>query len=316
MMQRFSDELLASLKGKRCLVTGAAGMVGRHVVELLSEIGADVTPTDMRSVVGSTMLVADLRYFDLCERMTEGMDCVFHVAGLKGSAKDTSEHASRYFVPMLQMDTNILEACHLNKVPQVVFTSSIGAYAVGATALMEFDAFNGQPMDIPGWAKRMGDLQISLYCKEYGYNWAVVRLAHIYGPWDKFTEDAMFIPSLLARLKRGDKQIELLGTGTSERDFLYAEDTAEGIIRALIKGTKGDVVNLGSGKGFSIRKVAGIVNSFIPFHYRFNGLGQSYSHRVLDIHRAKKRLGWKPRTSLEDGLRRTWEWLKAQEGGG
>lgn len=307
------NPLLEGLKGKRCLVTGAAGMIGRQVIRLLREAGVDVEPTDARSVAGQTILLADLSHFEVCQHVTKNRDFVFHIAGKKGSAKDTHEHASRYLVPMLQMDANMLRACAENGVPRLVYTSSIGAYAASQQPFKEDVDRDFPPMDPICWAKRMGELQIAMAYKERGLNWGCVRLAATYGPHDTFSEGAMLMPSLMFKIKRGDNPVGM-GSPYPIRDFLYAGDAAEGIIRAAVKGTNGDFVNLGSGTACTVSELVDTIGKVIPFTYTFDTESPAiYQSRVMDINRAKEWLEWEPKVSLEEGLRRTWEWYLQEE---
>ena len=120
----------------------------------------------------------------------------------------------------------------------MLYTSSIGAYQSAEIFREEDSDFGKPPMDMfPGWAKRMAELQVDAYRIQYGLdNFAIVRPSNIYGPGDNFDEaNAMVIPTLMARVKRGDKPVLIWGDGSAVRDFLHATDCARGIILACLR---------------------------------------------------------------------------------
>ena len=308
--------ILTAYRGRRVLVTGGTGMIGREVVRLLADAGARVTSVSMDTLrVHETAehLFGDLTDFAYCKDITRGMDAVCHVAGVKGSVEVTRSKPASFFVPLLMMNTNILEACRVNGVGQVVYTSTIGAYP-SAEVLRESDELeDAPPMDgPPGWAKRMGELQIRAYRIQYGLErFSIVRPTNVYGPGDNFDpRNAMVVPSLMARIASGEDPLVVWGDGSAVRDFAYSEDVAEGVILALHHGTAGRPVNLGSGLETSVRDLVETLHAVVPFSFRFDASKPSgVPRRVMDISRARKLLGYDPRTSLAEGLKRTWDWF-------
>ena len=110
------------------------------------------------------------------------------------------------------MNTNFLEACRLNSVGKIVFTSSIGAYGAAEYFAEENDSIDQPPMDkYPGWAKRIAELQVAAYFQQYGTeNIAVVRPCNVYGPGDNFDpNNAMVIPTLLHRIASGENPVTI-----------------------------------------------------------------------------------------------------------
>jgi GDP-L-fucose synthase len=246
---------------------------------------------------------------------TLGMDCVFHVAGIKGSIEITKSKPASFFVPLLMFNTNVLEAARRNKVEKLVYTSSIGAYS-SAEIFVETENREGPPMDMfPGWAKRMAELQLQAYRQQYGLDWAVVRPCNVYGPGDNFDpNNAMVIPSLMMRIHRGERPIVVWGDGSAVRDFAFSGDVAMGVIQALYYGTRGDFVNLGSGDGYSILKLVETLREFIDFEYKFDASKPSgFPRRVMDINRAREWIHYSPKTSLRTGLEETWNWFKKNQ---
>lgn len=309
------SRILKQLSNKKILVTGGTGLIGRQVVKILCDTGAKVTIVSLDKLIVDNRakhILGDLTNFDFCKKITKSQEYVFHLAGIKGSLEVTLKKPASFLVPLLMMNTNILEASRLNDVAKVVYTSSIGAYA-NSDIFKENDSFEGEPMDkFPGWAKRMAELQIKAYKIQYGLeNFSIVRPCNVYGPGDNFDDkNAMVIPSLMARIKRGDNPVVIWGDGLAVRDFLFSRDAAEGVILALYYGTGGSYVNLGSGKGYSIRKLVETLASFIDFNYIFDITKPSgFAKRVMDINKAKKMIHFKPSTPLATGLNETWEWL-------
>jgi GDP-L-fucose synthase len=246
--------------------------------------------------------------------MCRDMDYVFHIAGIGASVSSARTRIASHLVPMLQMNTNMLEAARRAKAHKVVFTSSVGAYA-DADVFRESDyKLESTPMDFAGWAKRMAEAQIYAYQVEYGLdNFAVVRPPNVYGPGDNFhPEHALVVPSLMFRIRRGDNPVVVWGDGTCERDFVYSRDVAEGIILALWHGMPQPpgFINLGSGRVHSIRDLVETLNSFIDFNYEFDATKPTgVRRRLLDIGLAREHLGYHPTTSLEEGLKLTWDWF-------
>ena len=236
-------------------------------------------------------IYGDLCDFDFCKKITKNVDYVFHIAGIKGSVKVTLEKPASFFVPLLMMNTNILEASRINKVKRLVYTSSIGAYANGSK-LIESNIQSGEPMDTyPGYAKRMAELQIKSYKKQYKLeNYFILRPCNVYGPGDNFDKNAMVIPSLINKITTKKSNVEIWGDGKSVRDFLFSRDAARGILLTIIKGTGKEMfLNLGSGKGFSIKELVVSLRSFINFNYFFNeSKASGYSSRVLNMRKSKK----------------------------
>lgn len=314
------EKVLASFAGKNVLVTGGTGLIGRQIVELLCLAGARVkivSLDEIRVNDKAEHILGDLSSFDFCKEVTRDMDFVFHVAGIKGSIEVTVARPSSFFVPLLMMNTNILEACRINKVQKVVYTSSIGAYAA-AEVFRETENLEGPPMDMfPGWAKRMAELQIQAYNIQYGLtNFSIVRPCNVYGPGDNFDpNNAMVIPSLISRIYNREDPVLIWGDGSAIRDFLYSRDAAEGVILALYYGTNSSFVNLGSGRGYSIKELVETLRSFIDFNYRFDTSKPSgFPRRVMDTSLARKLIHYRPTTSLLDGLKETWQWFCQNHG--
>jgi len=308
-------EILHSFTGKTALVTGGTGLIGRQVVQLLEDAGAAVRIVSLDRITVSSRashIQGDLCNFDTCRQLTKDIDFVFHLAGIKGSVEVTKAKPASFFVPLLMMNTNLLEACRLNKVRKVVYTSSIGAYS-SAEVFKEGENEAGAPMDMfPGWAKRMAEMQVQAYRQQYGNeNFAVVRPCNVYGPGDNFDpKNAMVIPTLMWRVLNQENPVVVWGDGRAIRDFAFSHDVAEGVVLALHHGTRGHYVNLGSGVGVTIRELVETLAQVVPFNYTFDATKPSgFPRRIMDLSRAREWIGYTPSTTLHAGLKLTWDWF-------
>ena len=310
-----AEQVIKSFKDKKVLVTGGTGLIGRQVAAILIGAKANITLVSLDKIKINDQaehIHGDLTDFNFCKDITLNKDYVFHIAGIKGSIDVTVAKPASFFVPLLMMNTNMLEACRINKVEKIVYTSSIGAYA-NAEVFKETNNSEGPPMDMfPGWAKRMAELQIEAYRIQYNLdNFAMVRPCNVYGPGDNFgPENAMVIPALMQRIYSKEDPLMVWGDGSAIRDFAFSRDVAEGVILALYYGTSPGFVNLGSGYGYSIRELIETLRSFIDFNYEFDTTKSSgFPKRVMDISLANKLIQYDPTTSLRDGLKETWEWF-------
>ena len=179
-------------KNQKVLVTGGKGMIGRHLVKILiHEYQANVTVTD---------LPTDLRDRDACAKICKGQDYIFHLAGIKGSPQRCMQSPASFSVPMIQFNANMVEAAYNAGVKWFLFTSSVGVYHPAPTFIEE-DVWKTFPSEndwYAGWAKRIGEMNVEAYIKEYDWNKAsIVRPANVYGPHDNFGQWSMVIPSLI-----------------------------------------------------------------------------------------------------------------------
>lgn len=302
-------------KNQKVLVTGGSGMIGRQLVNLLLERGAKVTVADLNEPINMpseiTFKKVDLRDFNGCKVICEGEDYVFNLVGIKCSPKITLEQPADIMGPMLQFNTNVLEAAMQANVKWYLYTSTVGVYTP-AEIFYEDDVWKGYPSPndwYGGWAKRMGELQCEAYEKQYGEGkCSIVRPANVYGPYDNFdTKNAMVVPSLIRKAQENDI-IEVWGDGSSIRDFIHAKDVARGMIFAVEnKITK--PINLGSGTGVTIKELSEIVANY--FNKPIKWLTDKPSgdaKRIFSMERANS-YGFYPETSIKEGVEDTIKWF-------
>lgn len=302
---------------KHCLVTGGTGMIGRQVCRLLAEQDAKVYSVslelpDKEMIEGVTYYRADLTDMKNCNEYIEGMDIVFHVAGIKGNPRVTESQTDKFYTPMLQMNINVISSAIKYGVDRLVFVSSIGAYPAGHDVYTE--DITGYPMDLPGLAKLAAEEIIRAHIQGAGVTWSIVRPTNVYGPGDNFDiETGMVVPSLIAKAEKIDDvedHIDVWGDGGPIRDFIYAEDVARGILLAAEFGMEDSpFVNLGGKEQLSIDDVVRAICGEFDVRWRYNYEKDSgFSKRVLDRSLARKLWGWEPAVSLEAGIWKTIEW--------
>lgn len=307
----------------RVLITGASGMVGHYLVEKCIEREYSVVATDIRyndvfdkyeDLFRFEFKEADLTNFEKCKEVVKDIDVVFHVAGVKGSPKRAMEQPNDFFTPLLQFNTNMMEAARLEEVEWYVYTSTNGVYAP-ADRMREDDVWKSFPSDndkFAGWAKRIGELQAECYKVHYGLeNISIVRPANIYGKGDNFGEGSMVIPSIVKRVCDGEDPLVCWGDGSPVRDFIHASDVADGILLSYDNKIT-EPINLGSGEGNSIRQLV----EAILFTY-----GKDVSVvwdstkpngdpiRLMDTTRATS-YGFSPKITLHEGIKEIMEYYK------
>ena len=295
----------------KILITGASGMVGKHLVDMCLQKGYFVKGTDIRydDRYGTYsenfhFELGNLNNYQRCLELVNGVDVVFHVAGVKGSPKRAAEQPNDYFTPMLQMNTNMAEAARIGKVEWYVYTSTIGVYQP-AKVFKEDDVWKTFPSEndkYAGWVKRLGELQLDCFETHYGLkNYSIVRPANIYGEYDNFGEESTVIASLV---KKGcnDKLLSVWGDGTPIRDFIHAEDVARGILMSY-ENKITEPINLGSGDGVRIRDIASIVATHYGKEIEYDTTKPNGDEiRLMDMTRANS-YGFTPEVDLETGIK-------------
>lgn len=308
-----------NFNGKRVLVTGGTGLIGRQLVEQLISLGAQVRIASLddpsRAHQDAEFCYVNLMDFESCLKICDKMDYVFHLAGIKGSPGIVMKKAATIFVSFLRFNTNMMEAAWQCGVERYLFTSTIGVYSP-AEVFYEDDVWKTFPSKndwYGGWAKRMGELQAETYNVEHGWDKiAIVRPANVYGPYDNFEPaNSMVIPSLIRRAIDGENPFTVWGDGSPVRDFIHARDVAKGMILAIEKGC-GRAINLGSGNGTSIKNLVEIILKQLPEQPKLiwdtsKPIGDK--KRVMDTTIAKS-IGFKPEISLEDGISEVMQWYR------
>ena len=304
-------------KDKKVLITGGGGMIGRSLINQLIDKECKIyvadltTPTDLPE--GVEHLQVDLRFFDNCLDICKGMNYVFHLAGVKGSPQMAKEQPVDFMVPMLQFNTNMIQASFEAKVDWFLYTSSVGVYSPADVFFEDtvWSTFPSPNDKYAGWAKRMGELQTETYKIQYGFDrFSIVRPANVFGSYDNFNPaNAMVIPSLIRKAQENEV-LEVWGDGTPIRDFIYADDVAKGMIFAVEnKITK--PLNLGSGVGYTIKEVVDLVVKHSGKDLEVKWLSDKPNgdqKRLFDMSTAKS-YGWEIEIGLDEGIKKTTNWF-------
>lgn len=316
-------KLLNYYKNKEILVTGGTGLIGVPLVKKLVRLGAKVSVVslDKKPKIKEKFkfFKSDLREFKNCMNLCKGKDIVFHLAGVKGSPLMTSKKPASFLVPTITFTFNMMEAARRCNVKRFLLTSSIGVYSPSKvfkedTVWKTFPSVNDR---FAGWAKRLCELQAEAY--KIQYNWdciSIIRPANVYGPYDNFdTNNAMVIPSLIKKILNTKNKLDVWGDGSPIRDFIFSEDVANGMILALYKKINYPI-NIGSGKGTTIKSLVETIikvsdKKLLKINWQKNKPSGD-SKRLMDIKKATK-IGFKPTTNLNDGIKKTIQWyLKNQ----
>jgi GDP-L-fucose synthase len=301
------------------VVTGGAGFLGAYVVEKLRARGAGRVFVPRRAeydlVQGEAVrrLYADAR-----------PDLVIHLAAVVGGIGANRQNPGRYFYENLMMGAQLMEEARLAGVKKFVATGTICAYPkFTPVPFKEDDLWDGYPEETNapyGLAKKAMLVQSQAYREQYGFNSIFLLPVNLYGPRDNFDlESSHVIPALIRKCveaaRRGERRVTCWGTGNVTREFLHAEDCAEGLLLAAERYDKPEPVNLGTGFEISIRELAEKIATLVGFKGELvwdDSQPDGQPRRCLDVTRAEREFGFRAGISFDEGLRQTIDWYLSQ----
>jgi len=322
------DEKSFELSGKRILITGGAGMIGSTIAHLAVAAGAKVTILDallplyggnlfnLKGIEDEVRFVkGDIRHYPLVEKLVSESELIYNLAA-QVSYIDSAHD------PFLDLEINcrghlnVLEAVR-KKAPgaKIIFSSSRFVYgSIEYTPVDERHPLNC--LSIYGIHKLAAEKYYTFYHKYYGLKTVIFRIANPYGPRQQMKHSKYGIINWFIRLALEGKPLTIFGEGDQIRDYIFVEDLARGMLAASSPTLYHDIFNIGSGVGTRFRdmvklvaKEAGgakVVHLPFPKSYAFTETGDY----ITDISKIKKRLGWEPKTSLEEGIRKTVEYYR------
>ncbi len=315
---------------KYVLVTGGAGFLGSHLVELLVQKGAKVRVADnlenghlnnLQNVKGKIdFLNVDLTKREYCDKACKDIEVVINVAAKVAGINFNKEHSGQMFFTNALLNLNMLEAARKAEVDRYLLTSTACVYPRLCTIpTPESEGFKEDPEPTNfgyGWSKRVAEVQAKCYAEEYGMKIAIVRPYNMYGPRDHFDPKlSHVIPALIKRVFDGENPLNVWGNGEQTRSFLYVKDSIRGILLATEKYAKADPINLGTDEEIKINDLVSLVvelSGKTPKPSIFFDVSKpsGQPRRNSDNTKAKTLIGYESKMKLRDGLKETIDWYK------
>jgi GDP-L-fucose synthase len=308
-----TDALIA----KKILITGGAGFLGSHVVEALRAIGCKnlfvvrSREYNLRDPAETARLFTDIE-----------PEVVIHLAALVGGIGANRESPGRFFYDNLMMGAELIEQARRHRLEKVVAIGTVCAYPkFTPVPFREENLWDGYPEETNapyGIAKKMLLVQAQAYRQQYGLNSIYLLPVNLYGPGDSFDPGkSHVIPALIKKcvdaIHTGSDHIEVWGTGSASREFLYVEDCARAIVQATQHYDKPEPVNIGSGREISIRELAEQIRELSGFHGEIRwdpSKPDGQPRRCLEVSKAEREFGFRAQTDFRAGLQKTIEWYR------
>ncbi len=300
----------------KIIVTGGAGFIASHIVDRYISLGNDVVVIDNLATGFKKNLNTKAKFYkaDICN--TEKINEIFK----KEKPDMVNHHAALIEVvasvknPMPTLDVNVngtanlLRASGENKVKKFIFASTGGAI-YGAPKKIPADEVTKEAALSPyGLSKHLGEISIDFYARMYNFEYLIFRYANVFGPRQNPKGEAGVVAIFGGMIKKGIRPT-IFGDGTKTRDYVFVSDIVEANMLAIKKG-KNQIVNLGWGKEITDQKIFDAIAKYLNFKQKVK-YAPFRNGEVLRIaitnKKAKKILGWSPKASFEDGIRKTLE---------
>lgn len=302
------------------LVTGGAGFIGSHVVDKLIENGYGVIVVDNLSSGKVENLNRNALFYEQSiedEEMMERIfslhrpEYVFHLAAQASVAISVRE-------PARDAKTNIigslvlLEKSIKHGVKKFIFSSTGGAiYGENVKVFPTPETETPHPISPYGIAKYSTEMYLEFFAREYGLKYTVLRYANVYGPRQDPYGEAGVVAIFTERMLRGE-EVHIFGDGEYVRDYVYVDDVVRANLLAMEKGDN-EVFNIGTGRGTTVNQLFKLLKEITGYDkepvYKPPRKGD-VRKSILDYTKAKEKLGWEPKVSLEEGLKLTVEYFR------
>ncbi len=300
----------------KILVLGAVGFLGAQVREKLRKSNYDFIP-----VLGSSKIdLRDRNQFKSLLDDNKPVNVIVNCAAYTGGIKFGLDYPADIFTNNMLININMFELARIKKVDRIINPISNCTYPNNARILKEEEWWDGDLDDSAlsfGTVRKANWVQSWAFERQYGVNTINLIFPNMYGPGDHFDSIkshalGSFIHKFVQARKNNEEAVTIWGTGTPIREWLYVEDAAEIIIKSLKVDPFIEPVNVGIGEGISILELAKLVKKIVGFEGNIKldrTKPDGAPHKVMDNSRmVKKYKGWKPPTSLKEGIKKTVEW--------
>ncbi len=309
------------------MVTGSAGFIGFHVARALLEKGENVIGLDnindyyspelklarngiLQEYDGYTFYRKDLCEYDALKNIFDEHEIrrMCHLAAQAG-VRYSIEDPHAYQRSNLEGFTNILELCRHNEVENLVYASSSSVYG-GCTEIPFTESYNiTRPISFYAATKVANEVMANSYNHLYGIKCSGLRFFTVYGPWGR-PDMAMYL--FTENMIKG-KPIDVFNHGKMERDFTYIDDIVDGVLGALDKPMDNEIFNLGNHTPVNLMDVIDKLEELLGVKASMNMLPMQpgdVKRTFADIEKARKMLGFEPKTSIDEGMKMFVEWYR------